>query len=264
VFGEITVTHKTIHLKIILIVTLLFISSCTCTHAQNSKNNKDSSAPTNSETEALSNIGNLLKKQILLINHAQFKNARNLEGASGFLIKYNGSNVAVTARHLLGEAGGVQPEIKINELEKNLLKWEMSPRVIADAAKETIKLSSKGIDFSNSTTDIIVLNVISNTFDLGILTPKFDLPKVGENLFLIGCPYSERQCKQNSYQVKFVEFDEESSYLACEIKSDVNLAGFSGAPLVNGKGEVVGVLSGGVEKKYILATHIKEIQKINF
>jgi hypothetical protein len=257
--------QKTINLKIILIVTFLFISSCS--YAQTSKNNKDSSAPTNSETEALSNIGNLLKKQILLTNHAQFTNARNLEGASGFLIKYNGTNVAVTARHLLGEAGGVQPEIKINELEKNLLKWEMSPRVISDAVKETIKLSSKGIDFSNSTTDIVVLKVISNIFDLGILTPKFDLPAVGENLFLIGCPYSESQCKQNSYQVKFVEFVEASSYLACEIKSDVKLAGFSGAPLVNGKGEVVGMLSGGVElkgKNYILATHIKEIQKIKF
>lgn len=257
--------QKQIIIKLLLIITFLLLSSCST--AQNNKNVNDSSDSTESEKEALFNINNLLKKQILLTNHAQFTNGRNLSGASGFLIKYQGANFAVTARHLLGEAGGIQPEVKINELEKNLLNWEISPRVVSNAVRETVKLSIKGLDFSDSINDIVLLKVTSDIFDLGILNPKYDLPTVGENLFLIGCPYSERQCKQNFYQVKFVEFVPDKSYLACEINSGVNLAGFSGAPLVNGKGEVVGVLSGSVEvkgKNYILATQIKEIQKINF
>lgn len=256
---------KTFRLKLLFIVSFLFLSSCS--YAQNNQSIKDSSDHTKSEKEESSNIGNLLKKQILLTNHAQFTNDRNLEGASGFLIKYRDANFAVTARHLLGEAGGIQPEVKATELEKNLLKWEMSPRILSNTAKETVKLSVKGLDFSDSANDIVLLKITSAAFDLGILTPKFDVPIVGETLSLIGCPYSERQCKQNSYQVKFVEFVDSNFYLACEIKSDVNLAGFSGAPLINGKGEVVGVLSGSTElkgKNYILATHIKEIQKIKF
>jgi S1-C subfamily serine protease len=253
--------RKQIRFKLLLVITLLFLTSCS--YAQNDKNVKDPSKSTKTE----SNIDNLLRKQILLTNRAQFTSSRNLTGASGFLIKYQGTNFAVTARHLLGEAGGIQPEVEINNLEKNLLNWEMLPRVVSNAAKETVKLNVKGLDFSDLINDIVLLKITSDTFDLGILTPNFDVPMVGETLFLVGCPYSERQCKQNSYQVTFVEFVDSKSFLACEIKSDVNLAGFSGAPLVNEKGEVVGVLSGSIEikgKNYILATHIKEIQKIKF
>ena len=205
------------------------------------------------------------KKQILLTNSAQFTGNRTLEGASGFLIKYNNSNYAVTARHLLGEVGGVEPEVKINSLAKNLLKWEMSPRVVLNAARETVKLNAVGLNFSKSAHDIVLLNVVSDTFDLDVLTPNFNLPSVGESLYLIGCPYSETLCRQNSYAVKFIEYDAREAALVCEITSEVELSGFSGAPLINAKGEIVGVLVSGGEsggKTYVLATHIGEIQKI--
>jgi len=205
------------------------------------------------------------KKQTLLTNSAQFTGKRALNGGSGFLIKYNNSNYAVTARHLLGEDGGVVPEVKINALAKNLLNWEMSPRVVMNPARETVKLNANGLNFSKSLRDIVLLNVASDAFDLEVLTPNFVLPAEGETLFLIGCPYSESQCRQNSYAVKFVEYDAAEATLVCEITSKVDLSGFSGAPLINGTGEVVGVLISGGEsdgKNYIMATHIKEIQKI--
>ncbi|MBC7795788.1 MAG: trypsin-like peptidase domain-containing protein [Pyrinomonadaceae bacterium] len=211
------------------------------------------------------NVENFLKKQILLTNSATFTGERTLDGASGFLISHNGSTFAVSAKHLLGEAGGVEPEVKITDLGKNLLEWKMSPRVVANADKETINVSAKELDFSNAKNDILLLKVTSNTFDIGVLTPNFNLPSVGDKLFMIGCPYSETGCRQNSYELKFVEFDKTEALMACEMKSSVDLAGFSGAPLVDTNGEVVGVLvSGGKEggKSYAVATHIKEIQKI--
>jgi hypothetical protein len=253
-----------INVFFLLIACLLFSS---CSYGQKSKTITNFDVKTNNQTAPTSNISNLLKKQILLTNHAEFTNNRTLEGASGFLMKYNGANYAVTARHLLGEAGGIEPEIKINELNKNLLKWEMSARVIRKTDKKSVQLNAKNLDFSESVHDILLLNVISNRFEIETLTPNFEPPSVGETLFLIGCPYSESKCNQNSYQVKFVEFDETEFALVCETNSKVNLAGFSGAPLINGKGEILGVLVSGGEfngKNYVLATHIKEIQKIKF
>lgn len=188
-----------------------------------------------------------------------------MEGASGFLIKYNNLNYAVTARHVLGEAGGVTPEVKVNALVKNLMSWEMSPRVVMNADSETVKLNANGLNYSKSNHDILLLNVAAGAFDLEVLTPNFVLPAVGETLFLIGCPNSEPQCRQNSYAVKYAEYDAAEATLVCEITSNVELSGFSGAPLVNGKGEVVGVLVSGGEaggKNFVIATHIKEIQKI--
>ena len=205
------------------------------------------------------------KKQILLTNYAEFKGSRTLEGASGFLINYDNANYAVTARHLLGEAGGIEPEVNINALDKNLIKWEMSPRIVMNAASETVRLNAKGLDFSKSTHDIVLLNVVSDTFNFEVLTPNFSLPNTGETLYLIGCPYSETGCRQNTYAVRYVKYDAFEGALVCEITSKVEMAGFSGAPLINGKGEVVGVLVSGSEsdgKTYIIATHIKEIQKI--
>jgi hypothetical protein len=123
------------------------------------------------------------KKQILLTNSARFTGNRTLEGASGFLIRYNNSNYAVTARHLLGEDGGVSPEVKVGALGKNLISWKMSPRVITDADKETIELNANGLNFSKSVYDIVLLNVASSTFDFEVLTLNFNLPSAGETLF---------------------------------------------------------------------------------
>ena len=165
----------------------------------------------------------------------------------------------------MGEDGGVEPEVNINALDRNLIKWEMSPRVVMNAATETVKLNAKGLNFTKSTRDIVLLNVASSTFDFEVLTPNFNLPNVGETLYLIGCPYNESGCKQNTYAVKYVEYDAAEAALVCEINLKVELAGFSGAPLINARGEAVGVLVSGGEsdgKTYVIATHIKEIQKI--
>ena len=217
--------------------------------------------------ENLANVDELLKKQVLLTNSAKFTGNRTLEGASGFLIKHNNAIFAVTARHLLGDAGGVEPEVLIGQLDKNLIEWQMSPRIVTDAARETVKLNAKNLDFANSTKDLVLLKVASETFDLAVLKPNFNLPTINETLYLIGCPYSERQCKQNSYKVNFVAYDYKESQLIGTIDHDVDLSGFSGAPLVNGGGEAIGVLVGGGEsggKKLVTATHIKEIQNVKF
>lgn len=205
------------------------------------------------------------RKQILLTNLAQFKGNRTLEGASGFLINYNNLTYAVTARHVLGAEGGFEPEIKPNVLARNLISWEMSPRVVINADTETVKLNANGLSFARSTHDILLLNVASKTFDLDVLTPNFTVPAVGETLYLVGCPYTETQCRQNFYAVKYVTYDPFEATLVCEITANVEMIGFSGAPLINGKGEVVGVIVSGSEsngKTYVSATHIKEIQKI--
>lgn len=103
-----------------------------CTYGQNSRNRKTDVNKT-AENKIVSDINNILKKQIWLTNDAKFTDGRTLEGASRFLIKYNGADFAVTARHLLGEAGGVEPEVKINDLSKDVTNWKMMPRIVGNA-----------------------------------------------------------------------------------------------------------------------------------
>jgi hypothetical protein len=206
----------------------------------------------------------LLKEQTLLTNSAKFKGERELDGASGFLIDYKNSTFAVTAKHLLGEAGGIEPEIQLTALESNLIEWKMMPRSNVKS-QETVSLNTLGLKYTNSIADILILNVISKTFTVKRLIPNFEIPKENEKLYLVGCPYSEDNCRQNVYEVTFSEFESSESVLICELNKNIELSGFSGSPLLNKKGEVVGVLVGGGEfegKTFVTATHIKEIQKI--
>lgn len=255
-------------LNFTLFTIILCFSFSSCSNGQNKINaNKKESENNNITQKSADNITNLLKKQILLTNEAQFTKNRTLEGASGFLIKYKDMTFAVTAKHLLGDAGGVEPEISLNELSKSFIKWEMMPRVVANPENETVKLDAKDLDFSQIFSDILLLKVTSKNFEIEPLLVNFDLPKVGEVLYLIGCPYSQTKCKQNIYEVEYAEYENSQNLLIGVIKSKDNLSGFSGAPLLNSKGEVVGVLVGGGEfegENFVTATHIKEIEKIKF
>lgn len=205
------------------------------------------------------------RKTILLTNQATFTGNRTLEGASAFLISYKNAVYAVTAKHVLGEAGGIEPEVKTASLARSLVKWQMSPRVSFDAANETVEVNAAGLNYAKSANDILLLNVKTNVSGLQALTPNFSLPAESEQLFIIGCPYSESGCRQNYYPVTYLQYETADATLVCEIKANVEMSGFSGAPLVNRAGEVVGVVIGGGDDNgtsYIAATHIKEIQKI--
>lgn len=97
------------------------------------------------------------------------------------------------------------------------------------------------------------------------LTPNLESPKIGDTLYLVGCPYIEEYCKQNIYKIVFAGFDEEISSLTFSTSDNIDFSGFSGAPILNEYGEVVCVLTSrwneGVHTK-LAGTSIKEIEKI--
>jgi len=81
---------------------------------------------------------------------------------------------------------------------------------------------------------------------------------------IIGCPYSEKRCQQNIYKAIYLG-NTESGFLVCTTENDIDLSGFSGAPVINSKGSVVGVIYGGGSENgrmNIYVTSIKEIQKV--
>src|SRR5258707_1147003 len=64
--------------------------------------------------------------QIVLTNQAEFNGHTPLVGASGFLIRTeNGRVLAATAAHLIGNAGGVEPKIPMNQLTPRIRSWKL-------------------------------------------------------------------------------------------------------------------------------------------
>lgn len=216
--------------------------------------------------EANKNLDEIMSKQVLLTNDAEFSGDRELKGASGFLIELNGTRYAVTARHLLGEEGGVEPSVSPEQLTKGVLrKWEMHPRGENVDAKETVKLDAAGIDYANSKDDIIVLTAVSGGDQLGLLKPSFDDPKEKEYVYLIGCPYANKNCKQSKYDLTFAKTDNKTGMYLFNMFAKVELAGFSGAPIINAKGQVIALLSSTMSDgsgDYVAGTPIKSLQKV--
>ncbi len=179
--------------------------------------------------------------QIVLTNHAQFNGHTALEGASSFLIDTDDDRIlAATAAHLIGSAGGVEPPIPVNELTRKIRSWKMFPRTMPDDFVEAISLGATGLD--DPSLDWLFLSIDSaDQLPAHPLKPRKDPVRVGETVFLIGCPYVEWDCKQNVYAGVVAE--RVSDLFRYDIDPPVDLRGFSGAPVIDGKGYVVGVVT---------------------
>jgi hypothetical protein len=181
--------------------------------------------------------------QFVLKNDAAFTANRYLSGASGFLISDDRTGVvAVTAIHLLGENGGVAPEIPPRQLDSALLHWRLFPRTSPDSFVEVAGLGA--IPSSREYFDWLVLKLKPSKRPLPAtpLRLRASPVRVGETVHLIGVSYAEPEARQKVYTGKVVErhFGDRFRF---SISPAVNLRGFSGAPIVDENGLVVGIMS---------------------
>lgn len=205
--------------------------------------------------------------QVLLTNEAHFNGHTSLNGASAFLIDYKDSIYAVTVKHLLGEYGGVDPEIQTNDLPNAINLWKMYPRVENEVSIDTVYIKKVKFNSVNTEADILLLKTNDYHGNLHKLRPSFDMPKENDSMIVIGCQYSNTDCRQNIYPCKFQYYYEKHKMLIFKMKKKIELPGFSGAPVVNKDGLVVAVLAVGWEENgsyYVGATHIKEIENLEF
>jgi Fe-S cluster assembly iron-binding protein IscA len=177
--------------------------------------------------------------QILLTNKATFRGHTGLNGASAFLIKGpDGRVLAATARHLLGGDGGVAPEVPVEALERDLASWRLHPRTQPSHFVAIERPFSANYD-------MVVLELKPQEGELPAhpLQVRTDPLRVGEKVFLVGCPYSEAGCRQNVYAGRVTERLQGPGFLF-DVSPPVVLRGFSGAPVVDAHGYAVGVLQG--------------------
>ena len=181
--------------------------------------------------------------QLVLTNAATFNGHTPLEGASSFLVASPlGGTFAATARHLIGENGGVEPEIHPTQLDGVLQSWRMHPRTVPELFVEIQGLGVSGLESDEM--DWLILSIKESPTPLPC-TPLRLRPKpveIGETVYLIGCPYIEEACRQNVYQCKVTEraFGDRFKYT---VEPPVDIRGFSGAPIIDKSGLAVGVMT---------------------
>lgn len=178
--------------------------------------------------------------QLVLTNEASFQGHSPLHGASAFLMRMPGGEIVVgTAKHLIKKPGGVDPPIPLAELDRILISWRVFPRTMENQA-----VAAKGVDERTNGEvqhDWLLLRINGTPAKLPStpLVPRPDSVKVGETVYLVGVAYSDRQSAQNVYK-GVVTARPKDHYFTYEFDPPVHIAGFSGAPIVDENGLLVG------------------------
>ncbi|WP_437929827.1 serine protease [Sorangium sp. So ce291] len=177
-----------------------------------------------------------------MTNHAEFHDRTALEGASAFLVQtQDGRTLAATAKHLLGPNGGVEPEVPVAALDGAIRSWRLFPRTLPDQLAEAGKVAADGLDDPRLDWLILALKDTGKPLPSTPLRLRARPVEVGEEVHLVGCPYDEATCKQNVYAGKITARN--GHRFRYDIDPPVDLHGFSGAPVIDRAGHVVGVIS---------------------
>lgn len=178
--------------------------------------------------------------QLVLTNEAQFRGRSSLQGASAFLLRNSkGTVVAATALHLLGEAGGVTPPLPLSELNSALLQWRLFPRTQPEsyAVVERVAVTGPATDGR----DWLLLRVAkASEMPAEPLRLRKEPVHVGETVYLVGCSYQTPDCRQDVFKGKVTDRYEQD-FWKFDLVSPTEIPGFSGAPIIDSRGHVVGV-----------------------
>jgi hypothetical protein len=186
--------------------------------------------------------------QLVLTNHAEFNGHTPLRGASAFLVKTRDSRtLAATARHLIGENGGVQPEISLAALNGAIRSWRMYPRTLPGDSVMAENVGCSGLDDENLDWLILTIKNTGKALPATPLMLRAQPAQIGEKVYLVGCPYVEEACKQNVYPGKVTT--RVGDRFRYDIDPPVDIRGFSGAPIIDRNGHVVGVMTVWFEPK---------------
>ncbi|MBO2008917.1 serine protease [Hymenobacter negativus] len=198
--------------------------------------------------------------QVLLANGATFADGQHLDGASAFLVQVGQRQYALTANHLLGADGGIEPTKKRSLVNGELVSWKLFAR---QRATDTVRLDKLLNAVDSDSSDALVFSIKGGGTGYQALTPRYDAPAQGEEVYLIGCPYAEADCTQNRYPVR-VEETSDTEYLLAQNESPT-LSGFSGCPVVDKQGRVIGLLSFTLQepsgKKHTMITPIGVVKR---
>ncbi|MES2707794.1 MAG: serine protease [Verrucomicrobiota bacterium] len=179
--------------------------------------------------------------QLVLTNHAEFKGGRKLEGASSFLIQHENRVIAATAKHLLGENGGVKPPVPPNSLDDSLSLWEMHPRTKEGPSVRISGLAGRNNNKGFPDWLLLTLHGERKNYPSTPLRLRKKPVTVGETIHLVGVSYQEPDRAQGVYTGKVTERN--GDLFRYTIEPSVLINGFSGAPVLDKDGLVVGVMT---------------------
>jgi len=218
-----------------------------------------------------STLRKLQKTPIGLINNVSYTNSEfnNPNAGNGFLVEHQSKTYAITAKHVLMIAK--TDAMEFVAFEGGLKQWKMHPKnnessyVILEELLNSNRKDSLTWDYLDANWDTyndwLVFSVKENKSKHKPLKFRSTPIIKDESLYVVGWSYKDTIGEQRVYEYKFNQTEGDYHNLT-QVNGPISLGGLSGSPLVDEKGNVVGIVSSGWEdektKEIILqATSVK-------
>jgi hypothetical protein len=183
--------------------------------------------------------------QIAMINQIEYADTSFPVAGCSFLLDAGDDTLAVTAKHVLTyfKSGGMNSVSFRNTLEQ----WKMFPKdnpqdvVIVDALIN--ENDGEPIDNIPSVTDWLLFSVRAKSTNLLPLKFRSAPLRKGERVYIVGWRYSDKNCRQRIYEGNFVRIEQGTVLISTRELADNKMPGLSGAPVIDGNGDLIGIMS---------------------
>jgi hypothetical protein len=184
--------------------------------------------------------------QIMLTNLADLHRRDPLEGASGVLVRgESGALYGVTVSHLLGALAPAGRDIAPASLKTYLKGWTFHRRDDEEAAITFRGVHDELFTRRFQSLDLLVLTKPENADS----TPATSLRvasasrRPGDAVFVVGVPYDSPTQKQQVYACTVDAMSKDG--ITVSTTDNFDPSGFSGAPIVDKSGHLIGLVRGG-------------------
>lgn len=164
-------------------------------------------------------------------------------------LKAGGSPMLLTALHLVGPAGGYKEDVapaKLDSVVRQILLIPFGSRQPAGAARGALRKTGEALKEEDTGVggDIAAFKLDPRS-KVNVMALAAGNPSAGEWVWLIGDTFDHEPETQRLFPGRVLVVDDNSTVV--KLEQSLSLTGFSGAPVVNVKREVVGLMLRGGE-----------------
>ncbi len=197
---------------------------------------------------------------IALINDVSFNNAEydNNNAGNGFIVTHKNMNYAITAKHILM----IVKTDKMTSVDfaGELKNWKMYDKnnttdyLIVDQMLNADR--KEQLNWQTLKNDWLVFSIKQNKTDNKPLSFRTTPLITGEQLFVVGWSYQDKEGPQRTYHYEFEKTTDGLHHLK-QITGPQSLAGLSGSPVIDKNNQVIGVVSTGWQDEDTKITYIQ-------
>ncbi len=184
--------------------------------------------------------------QMLLRNNGIFAGHTPARGACSFLVEGRSATWLATSAQLLGLEGGVAPPVMPEKLAEELHVWR-AYFPVDDSSFVDAPGGSSLVSAAGSGLLALKLSTVPATLPATPLKLRHNPPANGEIVYLVGLPSDDHSgASQHLYEGQITSAQQQDPALfGFTLNKPFTLSGFTGAPIIDLRGELVGVLTGG-------------------